>query len=337
MSTDDLIQIERLFRLRESGGLTQTEYEAEKAKLFALNGQPTDEASSLKSVEGPVLECPIETRNLDQARTRRWVSMTIVTALGAMVLGGAIATGMWVRKDRQTQAAAEGSSDNPVTTVTPTTQPLPIVKAKSPAMRLSDAFAAATGHRHSFDEEVDGNKFTNTPIKIIDLSFGPVLLTNREIKDGCDGCRGYIGVYYLRENGQRTTVTGSYPKAVEGLAGGAVPNDWHLTERFTTFPAIYSIGSYSVEGITLDNASITELRPEGAITSDIIPISFSNEGEVDDDHPLCEIKGRITNVVKDQSFDVPVSGSIAGLNHYDKRAGRFVAVTKIDWDNPCAH
>lgn len=52
MSTDDLDQIARLFRLRESGALTQAEFEAEKARV--LNEQDSAHADEEASAPKPV-------------------------------------------------------------------------------------------------------------------------------------------------------------------------------------------------------------------------------------------------------------------------------------------
>jgi hypothetical protein len=202
--------------------------------------------------------------------------------------------------------------------------------------RLGDAFEAATGHRSSFSKTEGGKLIVIKPVRIVELPFGAALLTKREIKDGCHACVGAIGVYYLREQPDITVVTGRWATAVEGWGWGAAPTEWYLTNKFTAYPAIYASGGFMGQGIIEESATITELRPGGPVTSDVIGIGFSDEGAiVDNERSPCEVSGTIANVRKDRSFDVIASGSISAVDHYVKKQGKFVAASKIDWGIPC--
>jgi hypothetical protein len=298
-------QIERLGRLHElrsSGALSDEEFEAQKRAL------------------------------LKEKASTWW---PLIAGVGLVTLGGAVALGLWSSAETSPQLTPIRRSI-PVTP-NPEPSPTPPVTARSAAERLADAFQAATGHRAQFTRTVGGEAVTTTPIRLVELPFGPALLTRREIKDGCHACTGAIGVYYLRENGNVTTISSSYPNAVEGWGWGAAPTEWQLTTRFTATPAIYAEGGYTGQGITMSSATITELTAKGPVTSDVIGTGFTNAGAITDDDPrqVCDVDGKIANIVKDRSFDVAVSGSISGRDRYIKREGRFVAVKKADWEMPC--
>jgi hypothetical protein len=107
----------------------------------------------------------------------------------------------------------------------------------------------------------------------------------------------------------------SWPKAMDGWGWGAPPKGWTLTERFTTNPALYAEGGYTGQGITCGSASLVELRPEGPVSSDLINLSFSNAGNVDEEtgrtfggDPARDVEGKIAEVQKDRSFVVRVTG-----------------------------
>jgi hypothetical protein len=90
------------------------------------------------------------------------------------------------------------------------------------------------------------------------------------------------------------------------------------------------------QGVVEESATITDLRPQGPINSDVIGTGFSDEGAiVDNERAACIVKGSIANVRKDQSFDVVVSGSVRTIDHYLKKHGKFVAASKVDWGLPC--
>jgi len=210
------------------------------------------------------------------------------------------------------------------------------MESRSSAEHLSDAFFAATGHRTAFTVSEGGDVTTTAPIRIVELPFGPALLIKTEIKDGCHACSGFLGIYYLRVVSGRIWAIKSWPKAVPGWGWGTAPRDWHLTDKLTHYPAIYSSGAHTGQGITESSAFITELRPEGPVTSDVVHIGYTNEGDVGETR-ACTVDGTIANIRRDRSFDVIETGSVHAVDRYSKRNGRFVAVSKVDWDMHCGY
>ena len=191
--------------------------------------------------------------------------------------------------------------------------------------RLRLAFRAATGVEGMLRENVDGEIITTIPLRIINAPFGPILLTKREAKGACHGCGGAIGVYYLREKGHNIKVAGSWPQAIKGWGWGTAP-DWHVTNKFTTFPAIYSEGGFTGQGITCGGGRITELRPEGPVNSDTIWTYFSNTGTIIDDRISATkvLEGKIINIRRNTSFEVRVSGTSSFIEKYVWRGKSFV-------------
>lgn len=193
---------------------------------------------------------------------------------------------------------------------------------------LEAAFDAATGHRSAFITEEEGGRVTTRPLKILFLPFGQVLLTERKIQDGCHACTGAMGIFYLVRTGDRLGVTGRWPKALEGSGFGSPPSNWRITYEFTQYPAIYAETGYMAQGEEGELATITELTPRGPVTSDPISLHYSDAGTIaDNERPACVLDGAITNVRKNRSFDVRVSGSVAGTDSYRKRGGKFALVS----------
>ena len=199
--------------------------------------------------------------------------------------------------------------------------------------RLADAFEAATGHRSAFSTHSKWHSITTEPVRIVELPFGPVLLT-RDTNEDTHASVGAIGVHYLEEENGRFRATGSWPRAVEGWDWGDPP-EWHLTNKFTANPAIYAWGDFMGQGIITRSATLVELTPDGPVESDLISTGFDDEGHVESNP--CKIRGRIANIRKDRSFDVIVSGSRSAVEHYEKKSGRFVAKHKVDWEAPCGY
>ncbi len=299
-------QIERLTRLAElrgDGTLTEEEFQTEKRRL------------------------------LDGGSGRlRWPHVAVGAALVACGVGGAV---IWTGQKTEITAI-------PSKPITPPAPPptVSIPEASSPrsaAERLQAAFLAATGHSRAFVQKTKDDEFKVSPVRIVDLPFGPALIVKREIESGCHGCAGYLAIYYLRESGDVTVVTASYPEAVSGWGWGSAPSEWQITNRFTSNPAIYASGGFTGQGITLSSSTITELRADGPHTSDRIGTGYDDEGSITEESgkTVCSVDGKIAGIVKDRSFDVVVSGSLTARDHYVMRGGRFVATKTIDWDMAC--
>jgi hypothetical protein len=263
----------------------------------------------------------------------RFAPVAGIISLFVVVLGGVYL----IDQSRNRVPSPYSYNETANTDVAEPALPAPVPPARSPEVLLADAFFAATGRRAEYNETVDGDVVTTKPLRIVQLPFGSALLTERTIKDGCHACTGAIGVYYLEEGAETTTVKGSWPEAIKGWGWGAPPQNWQLTTKFSSNPVIYAEGGYMGQGITMESAMLTELTPDGPVTSDLIGTGFSDEGAiVDESRSACLIKGRITNVRKDRGFDVVISGSVKGLDRYRKRGGKFVQDGKrLDWGVPC--
>lgn len=260
---------------------------------------------------------------------RKWAPRI---AIALACIAAAIGLSVWLsqRRTDYTQTAEAGYQYSPtVPTPSETATPPP-----SPAEELAEAFEAATGHRTTFKSVEDGQAVTTAPIEIVQLPFGPALLTRNQGGD-FHAAEGSIGVYYLKKDGGSISVVGSWPKAVTGWGWGKPPEDWSITYRFTDYPAIFASGGYAGMGIATASSSLTELRPEGPTTSDLIWTGFSNEGAGGNEQSVCAVSGKITSIRKDRAFDVVMSGSLNAVDHYVKRHDRFVSLSNLDHESPC--
>lgn len=303
MTPRQVDQIARLDALRKSGALTKEEFAEQKAQVLAGGGRA------------------------------RW---PMLLGGGMVAIGVAVAIGLWSGNE----VAPPRPTPTPTVAARPTPLPSPTLAATD--WPLPAAFAAATGHSESYVEPADDddNAHTATPVRLVPLGNGTAaLLVKREIKDGCHGCTGYIGVYYLKPDANGAPVlVKAWPEAVPGSSWGTGPNEWNVSTRFTTRPAVYAVGGFTGQGITESNASITELTPTGPVTSAMIGVGFDNDGAVGPDTPddPCSVVGKIGNVIADGGFDVTYSGTRAGTDHYARQNGKFVAIGKhLDWAEPC--
>lgn len=304
--TDRYQALEQLQKLREAGALTEEEFVAEKREILQ-----------------PSTTVPISAGQLGRIDRR---ILAAAAVLGTIILG--IWLGIWWRPDGTEKpmpvdnSSIEQSGDD-------TAQPAALSSLPEREQLRLAAIAVLGTQNPQVVTMADETKITKA-LRLVWLPFGPVLLTSTEIKDGCHACVGAIGVYYLAEENGAFKVKGRWPAAVSGWGWGAPPTEWSISGKFSDYPVIFASGGFTGQGITCSSSTLTELRPEGPVASDLIPTGYSNGGAVLDDgetgggEPPREIDGKIANIVKGRSFIVIARGTENFVETYVRRNKKFV-------------
>lgn len=237
-NSERISQIERLQSLHLSGALSDDEFVSEKSRIL-----------------GPG-ETPQVANEPEPSFPPRGVMTVAVVGLVVVLMVGLLA---WRGNGRADQTALPdwSASGSAIATQIASTE-----DAVEPApLQLAEAFELATGRRPPIHSQSDQGATATTPLRLIEAPFGKILLTKTRIADGCHACTGHIGVYYLKPEGASYAVVGKYPEAVSGWGWGEPPTEWSITNKFTTYPAIYAEGGYTGQGITCGSATLTELTP----------------------------------------------------------------------------
>jgi hypothetical protein len=161
--------------------------------------------------------------------------------------------------------------------------------------------------------------------RLLQLPFGPVLITRVDIDSASHAESGALGIYYLKRTAGGYLVQKRWPRAVDGVSFGYSP-EWRATANLTKFPAIYATGGWTGQGYTCGWAVLAELTPSGPIISDTIYNSYSDAGV--GANTVHEFDGRISNIRKGRAFDVIASGTSRFAEHYTFRRDRFVRTEK---------
>ncbi|MBV9931712.1 MAG: SHOCT domain-containing protein [Alphaproteobacteria bacterium] len=309
-------ELERLQRLRESGALTDEEFQAEKRRLLGYDMPPVQERVT----------------EVDAAEPRR--SRTpLYVGLGAGGVAIAVAIGLLIGRtaggghdDGIVNLSLPAPADAPADTNLLNAAPPPAqdVRSLAKAEQLGRAFAAAfggaTGEARA---QVNGQTVVYKPKDLFWIGDRAVLVSAGPSTDDCHACAGALAVHYLKANADKFEVTGSWPNLVGGAGWGKAPQ-WKLTNAFTSFPAIFEEGSGMGQGYVCASATLTELAPSGPVSSGPIPLHYDNEGAVSDDAAKVTIDGKIVNVKKDVSFDVAYAAAEPFTETWVRRGGKFV-------------
>lgn len=298
--------LERLQRLRESGALTDEEFQAEKRRLLGhQGGVPAAE----REVVGAEPRAP--------SRRRLWIALGLAGLLVAIVAG--------LIFGRMSRGGDDGIIDLPMPTENEgadsnlvEAKALPDVRALAPEEQLARAFEAAFGSRGEAVLSVPGDGSDEdvryAPGRLIWLPFGPVLVSEGKVQDPAHASAGKIAVHYLRQAGDRFEVARAFPAAVATGSNGAVAS-WSLNPRFSNWPVIAAEGGGTGQGYTCAWLTLTELRPDGPARIANVPLLYDDKGAKEDGTGRA-IEGKILNINKNQSFDVVYSGSRAFSEHY---------------------
>ncbi len=287
--SDHLTDLERLQRLRESGALDETEFAREKARLMA-EAAPASEPKRAAYFALPVFG----------------VVIVIIVVVGFVALVWSLLPG----------------HDKPVVVPTPAPSALASPAPVSQSARLAAAVAVAFP-RGNTAEDKDGDRYTFADHKLIDVPFGPVLVSEGRVKDFSHISAGRLDVAYLQSSGAGFTLAHAYPAAVKIGSFGQM-SEWSVSDKFADVPTIDAEGGFTGQGYTCGAAILTELRPDGPAEVATIRTSYDNSGAaVDGEKPLT-IEGKIANIEKNRGFDVRYTGTKTFTEHWLREGDRYV-------------
>jgi hypothetical protein len=305
-------ELERLQRLRESGALTDEEFQSEKRRLLGH-----------QSVAPPE-EQIVEVGPRAPSRRRLWIIVGLAGLLVAIVAGLVFG--------RMSGGGDDGIIDLPMPTENEAAD-VNLVEAKAltdlralpPQEQLARAFEAAFGSRGEAVRSVPGDGSDEdvryAPGRLIWPAFGPVLVSEGKVQDPAHASAGKIAVHYLRQAGDRFEVARAFPAAVSTGSNGEVAR-WSLNPRFSNWPVIAAEGGGTAQGYTCSWLTLTELRPDGPDKVAQVPLLYDDRGAKEDGTGRA-IEGKILNIDKNRSFDVVYSGSRAFSEHYVRGAGGY--------------
>jgi hypothetical protein len=303
--------LERLQRLRESGALTDDEFQAEKRRLLGHDSAPMYEQVTQIDAGAP---------------NRSKAILYVLLALGAVAIavGAGLLIGRGARPDDSgivnlsATAPAEASAEQNMI------QPPPQdVRSLTEAEQRARAFAAAfPGSHGQATGQVNGQNVVYRPATLRWIGDRAVLISPAKATGDCHACAGTLAVHYLKAAGDQFEVTGAWPDVVSGAGWGAAPK-WKIADTFTNAPAIYVQGTGGGQGFVCTTATIVELAPTGPLKSGPIPLHYDNAGAVSDPQARVQFDGKFVNVRKGVSFDLAVTGSQTFTETWLKRGDRF--------------
>ena len=308
-------ELERLQRLRESGALTDEEFQAEKRRLL-----------------GHETIAPAEEGEVVEAAERVQSRLPLHLLIGGAALAVAIVAGLWLGNlVGGGDSYAGGNSALPQENMAAEVNLIearaaPDVRSLPAEEQLARAFEAAFGSRGEAALTVQSDGASEdvryAPGRLIWLPFGPVLLSEGQVQDPAHVSAGKIAIHYLRPAADRFEVARAFPAGIATGSFGRVAQ-WSVSPRFSTWPVVVAEGGGTWQGYTCSWLTLTELSPNGPVELASVPLAYDDRGAREDESEATSIDGRILNVVKNQSFDVVYSGSRAFSEHYVRSGNRY--------------
>ncbi|HEX6376405.1 MAG TPA: SHOCT domain-containing protein [Allosphingosinicella sp.] len=306
-------ELERLQRLRQSGALTQEEFQEEKRRLLGHETIAPPEMAD-EETEGPPSRRPLYLLIGGAALV---VAIVAGLWLGNLVGGGETFEGGNAALPQENSAGVANLIETPAP---------PDVRTFPPEEQLARAFEAAFGSRGeaAVTVQADGTSedVRYAPGRLIWPAFGPVLLSEGKVQDPAHVSAGKIAIHYLKPAADRFEVVRTFPSGVVTGSFGKVAR-WSVSPRFSNWPVIVSEGGGTWQGYTCSWLKLTELRPDGPVELATVPLSYDDAGAKEDQAEARSIDGKILNVVKNQSFDIVYSGARAFSEHYVRSGNRY--------------
>jgi hypothetical protein len=310
-------ELERLQRLRESGALSEEEFQAEKRRLLGNGAEPG---------APPSRHDPIGIVDEDASRSRNalLIVLGVIGLLIAVAIGAFVGHG--IMGGRAAPEANVSLPENDATADENLIAPPPPTDIRTMPMQeqLARAFAAAFGAKDQAQLQIGGRTLVYHPGRLFWVGDKAVLISPASGAGDCRDCAGTVAVHYLTPAGDQFQVSGSWPEAISGAQWNTPPR-WRMTSAYTSLPAIWEEGHDRNQDCTSGSATLTELTPAGPVQSGPIRFSYRSKsglaglllGETD-------IEGHVADIQKDVSFDVVYSGDKQFTESWVKQGDRFV-------------
>lgn len=298
-------ELERLQRLRESGALTDEEFQVEKRRLLGHQSLP------------PVQD-NVEAGPRAPSRRRIWI------VLGAVALVLAVAAGLYFGRmseedDGIIDLPMPGENVAEVSNVAEA-KAVPDVRTSRPQEQFARAFQAAFGQAAPAVRESDRGRLTYTPGALRWVGSRALLVSPGISESGCHACTGALAVHYLEPEGEKFRVAGGWEDAIAAGAYGKPP-EWSLSTLLSPQPMLRTRMRDGNQGYFCTVETFYELGPQGPRKVADIPVGYDDIGARGEAGR--KIDGKIINAIPNQSFDVVYSGSRAFSEHYVRGPGGY--------------
>jgi hypothetical protein len=317
--------LERLQRLRESGALTDEEFQAEKRRLLGHGVPDVPEAPAAPPATGEIEV--VDAGEENHSRLPLYLLIAAGSLIAAVVAGlllGRVVSGPGGENRSQAEIPQEKLPAD-----------LNVIEAAPPAdlrslptgEQLDRAFQAAFGAKgtatlESRGSEDDVEVMRYTPGRLVWASYGPILLSEGKGVDAPHVAPGRIAIHYLKPAGDEFQVVRAYLNGVETGSSGQVAR-WSVSPRFSDWPVIAAEGGGTWQGYTCSTLTLTELRPTGPVDMVTVPLSYDDTGAQPGNSAGTAIGGKILNVVKNESFDVVYTGARSFSEHWVRNGDRY--------------
>lgn len=297
-------ELERLQRLRESGVLTDDEFQAEKRRVLGHETlAPADEKGEMERLPG--------------SRRRLWIMFGVAALVVAVVAGLLLG---------RTSEGDDGIIDLPMPQDNEAVETNLIEATAKPDLRslpageqLAKAFQAAFGGAAQATRTIGDAQIAFAP-GTLRWTGNRAILISAGVGSDCHACTGALAVHYLEPDGDRFRVTGRWEDAIASGAYGKPP-DWSFSTLLSAQPMLRTRMRDGNQGYFCASETFYELGPQGPRKIADIPIGYDDIGARGETGK--KIDGQIINAIRDQSFDVVYSGSRRFSEHYVRGAGGY--------------
>jgi hypothetical protein len=162
------------------------------------------------------------------------------------------------------------------------------------------------------------------PGALVQAPFGPALLAPGEVIDAAHASSGKMGVVYLKRTPKDFGVVKRFIPATETGSFGTI-GKWRVSRAFGQLPVVIVEGGGTWQGCTVNNATLLELAPRGPRELANVPLYNYYAADFGGRRPT-NLRGQITRILPNRSFEVTYSGSSRFTERYVRRGDHYVLV-----------
>ncbi len=257
---------------------------------------------------------------------RGWMVPVLVSGLFACSAAEEGANASAEAKDATATTQSQTNTNAP-------TEGFPITLNDESEGEMDEAFLAAfdkgvvESEDGSIPVVIDGRAYNFVPLAMHRMSDDVwVLLSGGSLVDAGHSDGGINAVHYLRDQeGGWQLITGSQNIGSTGTVGNPA-TAWAFTDKLGRNPYLITSGGGVWQGCMIENTTVTELTPAGAVDRGTFTSAMSSGAGIGQTEQ--EYNGEIVAAVPDKSFTVRYTGSEKFDQTFERKGDSYQIVGK---------
>jgi hypothetical protein len=179
----------------------------------------------------------------------------------------------------------------------------------------------------------NGNRFSYEGGKVVWLDGIAVLISSGSSSEPYPSATVTMGVLYVKPHGDAFSLVRQFPDAIACSITGN-PLEWIISKEISYAPVVISNSSGVSQGVYCASTTLTEKGPSSPKSLTVFRSSYNDSGRGSENELAASLDGKISNTMKNRSFDVLYSRTSRFTHRYIRESSGYCSAPEHTAEKP---